>query len=378
MPHENIWSLLAKKLSGDATDSELTELEQLLRANPELHYSVQPLTDLWQAANFADETLGQEAFERHLQRMEELGIVYSSPEPDHSGPPASGKRRKAFLQAAAIAAPLLVLVMLAGRALFPTQTSGKPLLAAASKQPAPIREISTRNGSKTSLLLPDGTKVWLNAGSKLIYDSSFDKSLREVSLSGEGYFDVVKNKQKPFIIHASKINIKVLGTEFDVKSYPSDKTTEASLIRGSIEVTFNDQPSKKVILKPNEKIVVDNFKFENHLAQTVEDPKSKNTVAEIPKEAAVHNLTYQDKTGDIIETSWVENKLVFQNESFEEIARKLERWYGVTIQFENEKLKTDHLTGSFTNETIRQALDAMKFTESFGYSIDNNNNIKIY
>ena len=201
---------------------------------------------------------------------------------------------------------------------------------------------------------------------------------REVSLSGEGYFDVVRNKQKPFIIHAAKINIIVLGTEFDVRSYPSDKTTEASLIRGSIEVTFNDQPSKKVILKPNEKIVVDNFRFENHLAQMTDNPQVKRSAPEIPKDIAVRNLTYENKTGEIVETSWVENKLVFQDESFEEIARKLERWYGVSIRFENERLKDDHLTGSFTNETVRQALDDLKFTATFNYSIDNENNITIY
>jgi transmembrane sensor len=378
MSQEEIWSLLAKKLSGEATDLELTELEQLLRANPELHYSVQPVIDLWLTASTPDKHVGREAFERHLQRMEDAGIVFSSIElPDHTVPPVTGNRRRSIWRATAVAAPLLILIVLAWRAIFLTGASRQPQLAAAEKEPAHLGEFSTRNGSKTSLLLPDGTKVWLNAGSKLTYDSSFGKTLREVSLSGEGYFDVVKNKQQPFIIHASKINIKVLGTEFDVKSYPTDKTTEASLIRGSIEVTFNDQPTKKVILKPNEKIVVDNFKFENHLAQTADNPRSKNTVPAIPKEMAVRNLTYENKTGEVIETSWVQNKLVFQDESFEEIAWKLERWYGVTIRFENERLKNDHLTGSFTNETIRQALDALKFTADFDYSIDSNNNIKI-
>ena len=366
-----------KRLSGEATISELTELEELLRAHPELHYSVQPIMDLWQTENQPDKTRGQEAFLRHIQRMGELGVDFATAETDQSIP-FSATRKTRIFRMAAIATPLVILLLMAGRMLFPSQTSGKPSLAAIDKQPATRSEISTRYGSKTSLILPDGTKVWLNAGSTLSYDPDFGKTIREVSLSGEGYFDVVKNKEKPFIIHASKINIKVLGTEFDVKSYPSDKTTEASLIRGSIEVTFNDQPLKKVILKPNEKIVVDNFKFENHLAQTVENSRNKRSIPEIPKEIAVKTLTYENKTGDVIETSWVENKLVFQDESFEEIARKLERWYGVTIRFENERLKADHLTGSFTNETVRQALDALKFTAIFRYSIDSANNINIY
>lgn len=380
MDQERIWNLLAKKLSGEATAAELTELEQLLRANPELHYSVQPLIDLWQTPNQPDRAAGQEAFGRHISRMETLGVGFSSPDEYQSGQPKAASRlRKRIFLATAITIPMLVLTILGGRVLFSTKTLSRPQLAETGKQRSrTVSEISTRNGSKTTLILPDGTKVWLNAGSRLTYDSTFDKNLREVSLSGEGYFDVVRNKQKPFIIHTSRINIKVLGTEFDVKSYPSDKTTETSLIRGSIEVSFNGHHSQKVILKPNEKIVVDNFKFESHIAQPFGNSPGKNSGPDIPNSVAVTNLTLQNKTGEIIETSWVNNKLDFQDESFEDIARKLERWYGVTIKFQNERLKDNHLTGSFTNETVRQALDAMKFTATFNYLIDSNNDIIIY
>ena len=95
-------------------------------------------------------------------------------------------------------------------------------------------------------------------------------------------------------------------------------------------------------------------------------------------EAFVEKLTYEHKTGVIIETSWVDDRLVFQDESFEDLARQLERWYGVSIKFENQQLKENHLTGSFKNETIRQALDALKFTAPFYYEIDNNNIVTIY
>ncbi len=92
----------------------------------------------------------------------------------------------------------------------------------------------------------------------------------------------------------------------------------------------------------------------------------------------IKKLTYEFKTGTIIETSWVENKLIFQDESFEEIAQQLERWYGVSIIFKNNQLKENHLTGSFKKETIQQALDALKFTASFKYEIDKNNTMTIY
>ena len=237
-------------------------------------------------------------------------------------------------------------------------------------------QISTKYNSKTSLVLSDGTKVWLNAGSSLSYDSTFNINLREVSLTGEAFFDVTKNKLKPFIIHTSKIDIKVVGTEFNVRSYATDKTTEASLIRGSIEVSFKDNPDNKILLKPNEKIVVDNNgKFENVSKNSLLAANKK--INQVPG-VAIKNLTYETKTGTIIETSWVENKLIFQDESFDEIAHQLERWYGVSIVFKNEQLKENHLTGNFTNETVRQALDALKLTAMFRYDIDKNNLITIY
>ncbi|HET6256304.1 MAG TPA: FecR family protein [Puia sp.] len=379
MDQDKIWTLLAKKLSGEATASELTELEAVLRANPNLHYSLQPLIDLWQTDTSPDKAIGKQAFDRHLQRMDDLGVDFSA---TIAGPYSlpSASRRKNIIRITAIAIPLLTLAIITGRLLFFQKNTPRSYPAAVARQTQPvISEITTRNGSKTSLILPDGTKVWLNAGSKLTYDSTFGKIDRKVSLSGEGYFDVVRNKQQPFIIHAATISIKVLGTEFDVRSYPSDKTTEASLIRGSIEVIINAQPNKKVILKPNEKLIIDNFRFENHLAQTTDNAAAAATsVPDIAKDITVRNLTHENKTGEVIETSWVENKLVFQDESFEEIARKLERWYGVTIRFNNERLKDDHLTGTFMNETIRQALDALKFTATFNYSVDNDNNITIY
>ena len=86
---ENIWGLIGKKLSGEATASELTQLEQLLRANPDLHYSVQPLMDLWQTDNSKDKTTGREAFSRHIQRMEDLGVDFSSIDIDPFTRPAS-------------------------------------------------------------------------------------------------------------------------------------------------------------------------------------------------------------------------------------------------------------------------------------------------
>jgi transmembrane sensor len=379
MQQEHIWNLIAKKLSGESTPLELQELEKLLRENPELHYPLQTIIDLWRIEPDTNLQHVYEAFQKHAERMNKLGIEFSSGnlgDSDDELKPKFNKNNKKVYLWGGIVLPVLIGIIFFG-ARFLGSKSNPANANHLTQSPRALSEIATKNGSKTNLILPDGTKVWLNAGSRLTYDSSYGTSIREVSLSGEAFFDVVKNKEKPFIIHASSINIKVLGTEFNVRSYPNDKTTEAALIRGSIEVTFKDKARKKVILKPNEKIVVENIpKYESEMAEA-DGGKSKK-VNEIAEEVAVKNLTYEHKTGAIIETSWVDNKLIFQDESFEDIASQLERWYGVSITFQNEELKENHLTGSFKNETIRQALDALKFTASFNYSIDSNNNITIY
>ena len=103
-------------------------------------------------------------------------------------------------------------------------------------------EIISRSGARTKLVLPDGSQVWLNSGSKLNYSGTYNETTREVELEGEAYFDVVKEAGRPFIVHASSLNIKAVGTAFVVKSYPQDETIETTLLRGIIEVSRKDLP----------------------------------------------------------------------------------------------------------------------------------------
>lgn len=375
MEQDHIWNLIAKKLAGEASEEELQELGKQLRSNPGLHYSMQTIVDLWQSNKHADNETAIDAYRMHIERMKSLQVDFRQPsrKDDELIHHQETKTRKRYFIAATLSFSFVACIMFFGFHFF--QSDRSLVQNHANHAEKTISEVSTKNGFKTNLILPDGTKVWLNAGSSLKYDSAYGKSIREVALSGEAFFDVVKNKEKPFIIHTSKINIKVLGTEFNVRSYPTDKTTEASLIRGSIEVTFKDKPDKKIILKPNEKIVVEN---ERSLETAGPLHQNKNEKSTNTEGIAIRNLTHEHKTGTIIETSWVENKLIFQDESFDEIACQLERWYGVSIKFESGQLKENHLTGSFKNETVRQALDALKFTASFNYEIDKNNNVTIF
>jgi ferric-dicitrate binding protein FerR (iron transport regulator) len=200
----------------------------------------------------------------------------------------------------------------------------------------------------------------------MTYDKNYGVQLREVNLTGEAYFDVVKNTGKPFIIHTSQIDIKVLGTAFNVRCYPDEKNTETSLVRGSLEVSLKDR-QEKIILKPNEKLVISN----NEAGQ--EKETAAKTVQAIIQPANVielGHLSLLPQDNSIVETSWVNNKLVFRSETFEELALKMQRWYAVNIIFKDERIKTKRFTGIFENEGIAEALSALKLTTPFSYSID--------
>jgi ferric-dicitrate binding protein FerR (iron transport regulator) len=223
--------------------------------------------------------------------------------------------------------------------------------------------VTTKPGSKSKINLPDGTLVWLNADSKITYTEDFNGSERVVELTGEAYFDVVKDKNRPFIINTKSIKIRVLGTAFNVRSYPNEKTSETSLIRGSVEVTMNDSPDKKIILKPNEKLVVKDVTLKS--AQKATDFGADETP--LLKLVPLHYIN-GDSTS--IETYWTKNKLAFDGESLESVARKIERWYAVKVIIKDEGLKTENYTSAFEDESLPEVLNALKLTGNFKYTIN--------
>ena len=364
-----IWELIAKKLSGEASNEELSQLETLLKASPEMHYPMQTVADLWhQGTPDAEDALL--AFSAHAARMKDMGIDIVSQKGQAFVEESNPRQRKKYLLLS------LSLLVLLSAGYYSYSLFFLPATKAALKAQTDKSEVSTKYGSRTKLMLPDGTQVWLNSGSKLSYDKTYGNSIREVSLSGEAYFDVVKNPAHPFIFHTGSIDIKVLGTAFNVKSFPGEKNTETSLIRGSIEVTFKNRPAEKIILKPNEKLITANEEPVKDTAITKEETAPPEKMpAIVSKEQAkqdplvlVSHLTYRDST--IVETSWMENKLIFRSETFEDLAVKMERWYGVSIRFADETIKPKRLSGTFENENIQQALKALQLITPFNYKIN--------
>lgn len=219
-------------------------------------------------------------------------------------------------------------------------------------------------GERKNIQLPDGSDVTLNAGSKIEIDESFGVAYRDVYLEGEAFFDVKQNTKVPFIVHTPAMDVKALGTAFNVKAYMNEEITETSLIKGLVEITLKESNNRIMVLYPNQKI-----KWEHPFAKANSNKSPvKNGTLSI-KGSLMQNLVVTDN-GDIKETAWRKNKLIFENESFRDIALLLERWYGAKIEFKDETIQDYRFTGIFEKEDLKTVLDFLKESRSFQYKIE--------
>lgn len=355
---DRVFFLMGKELSHAITPAEEQELQDLLVAAPELWYAY----ELIQAVNSLDDVTKE-----YVQEIQSLLDSRIEPEKLHSLlleklediPPViesvPSSKHKAFPRFAAVAAGIAV-IALAGWALFRTTVKDTPVDATMSEIVAP-------RGSKTHVVLADGTTVWLNAGSRLTYPRNFGPGNREVYLTGEGYFKVVHQEQHAFIVHTPEVDIKDLGTTFNVKAYAGSPITETTLIEGAIEVSLKKDPARKIQVSPGEKLVLHN--------KQVAARKEQEPVYEVAR------IIPYSKTNDIVETAWIEDKLIFRNERFEDLAVMMERRYNISIVIRNEEIKAYQLTGIFKHENITEALKLLQVIVPFKFKI-NNEQVIIY
>lgn len=175
-------------------------------------------------------------------------------------------------------------------------------------------ELIIPKGGEYQVVLADGTKVWLNSASRLIYPQSFMGKERRVVLSGEAFFDVAHDAERPFIVETSRMNVKVLGTRFNVNDYDDNEEVSTTLVNGSVEIFSGGQQAFRLV--PGEQA----YGKENELEK---------------REVNVR-----------LYTSWIDGKFLFNNTELEEIAKQISRWYDVEIFFSSENVKKVRFTGA--------------------------------
>ena len=206
-------------------------------------------------------------------------------------------------------------------------------------------------GSKTKLYLPDGTLVWLNAGSRMTYSQGFGVDNRKVELEGEGYFEVKRNEKIPFFVKTKDLQLQVLGTKFNFRDYPEDHEVVVSLVEGKVGLNNLLREEKEAVLSPDERAVLNKA---NGLL-TVESVTASNA------------------------SQWTDGYLFFDEELLPDIAKELERSYNVKIHIANDSLKTFRFYGNFVRreQNIQEVLEALASTEKMQYKIEERN-ITIY
>jgi len=204
--------------------------------------------------------------------------------------------------------------------------------------------LTTEMGSRSEVVLPDGTSVMLNAGSELIYQFDRRKKTRNVQFSGEGYFEVEKDKA-PFIVQTQEgLNLKVLGTKFSLSAYPDDALIKTTLTEGKVEL--NDGKSGELVLMAGQTGAFD--KNSGRLYYSPDEPR--------------HNL------------SWMEKKLYMDNMSLGNVAKILERWYDVQITFTEENMGEDiHYTGTLREKSVIDVFEALNEISKINYKINGEN-----
>lgn len=239
-----------------------------------------------------------------------------------------------------------------------------------------FHSISTPFGAKSKIILPDGTAIWLNAGSNIKYSNDFGIKNRQVHLSGEAFFDVFHNPTLLFSVKTSELTIKSYGTAFNVKTYPEEGTIETTLIEGSIGITRSSLENKRkdeVLLGPNQRVV---YYRKSKTMETMEITQTADETVE--DQAPSTHEPMEQKTTYLISkgiepaefTAWKDGTIFISSETLKELAVTLERKYDVKIHFESEALLSLRFTGSLENETVEQVIHAIGIAAQIDYEIE--------
>jgi len=247
-------------------------------------------------------------------------------------------------------------------------TGGRHLLAGKTVITAPL-------GSKSKVELPDGSTVWLNAGSALEYSRGFNTVDREVRLAGEGFFKVKTDKKKPFVVNAFDISIIACGTTFNVKAYPEEKKVVTTLVDGEVRIEGKDREKTPfaVVMEPKQKVTcyADGTERDITTEKIKEGEKREGEAEKTPSSVTSWYPVVKDyNVKTELYTSWKDNRWIIEREKFGELVKKIERRYNVKIILESDELLDYHFSGIIEKETLEQLLEILRLTIPVQYTID--------
>ena len=339
----DINQLITRYLNGQASLSEKKQVFAWVKESPLNQYQFDKLKDYWEK-DTADPKLINHEFQKQKLWKQYL---------DSSDSPSellSAKQKSGRIRWISIAASISLLLTVT--AIF----SIRVRLSAPQTIEIEVATIEKHNpiGQKSQAQLPDGSKVWLNADSKISYPEKFSDSVRLVQLEGEAFFDVQHDSDRPFIVIADNVSVRVLGTKFNVNAFPNQQDINISLLEGSINVTA-DSNMDGLLVEPSNGV-----SYSKQLA----------VFREFSKES---NPTMFDKA-----ISWKNGKLIFDGDDLEDFVTEINRWYGVTVKIVGVPQNDWRLMGTFENEYLTNVLDAIAYNKGFTYDLKEKELILIF
>jgi transmembrane sensor len=317
--------LLGDYFSGKLNADGRKHVEDWINASEENRAVFLNAEKVWHALNLLEEMKKYDAGKALEKVHDKIGEI-------------SHRNKKRFLfYWQRIAAVLLIPLLIATLGIYFFRTTKTPT------NPIVWQTISTPNGVRSQIQLPDGTTVWLNSGSKLTYPSIFSANERTVQLAGEAYFEIAKNEQKPFYVDLGKVGIAVTGTTFNVAHYSDEKQTEVVLTSGKVKLVEQEGNKRLDIveMKPGEKAVY-------------EESSRKITLVQTDTEK---------------HTSWINGYLIFRDDVMTEVVKKLSRQFNVDIEIADPEIAQYVYTATFKDETLEQILFLLQKTSPISYTI---------
>lgn len=349
MENEPNWALLGRYVSGECTPEETRRVQAWMRADPSRRQLVEELRGIWDVADepppAADPTVDVEAGWQEVRSALETGGS-TGDEPATDRPPElrsasrtrrrPARRRTSRWRAGAMAV-MLVLIGGLGVVLWawgPDENASDDAR----------RTVVTEPGERSQVQLADGTTVMVNVDSELRHPSFFASDRRVVQLSGEAYFDVEPDSDRPFIVQTETASVRVRGTAFNVRGYPDDDEMAVAVTEGGVSVEPQDG---------------------------TDEPASVELGAGEVGRMTKADATIQTEAADVTAyTGWTEGRLVFEDAPLPKVARRLERWYGLHVRVQDPALRSLRLTATLKSQSVGDVLDVVAASLGIRYRID--------
>ena len=361
--NNNIKLLIVSHLTGSITEMDLMKLEEWINASNENRRCFYELKDSWilsgkmKSVSLEQTDESWNTFKNKLTNnrfRSGLGVGFGSPEKVNY---------KKYLK---LAASWLLIFGLGSFVTWWFSGRSKESIVAQTNK---IIEVSTPLGARSMIKMPDSTLIWLNAGTTITYSQDYGQQTRTLNLNGEAYFNVAKDSLHTFIVNTEGITVRALGTRFNVKAYPEEKTISATLEEGKIDIRVISMSDKneRVLLKANDKLIY--HKETNETEKYVESADDKVS-HEANRSVKPKDINLLSNVRTELYTSWKDPRWIIYREPLITLAPMLERRFNLKIIFDDEQLKKYKFTGIIENETIDQILSALKLTAPLDYEIN--------